>query len=107
MLSWLDNRWHCDGAPIHAGYAMEVCWVDGTWEPVRIESADAGQRLYAHFEHHGECFYMRVDPNGENPRELRWPQETKRMRTCRACDGEGFVDGGRCESCGTRGCVPC
>jgi hypothetical protein len=40
MLKWIDDRWHCDGRPIHAGDGMEMQFPDGTWLHVRIESQD-------------------------------------------------------------------
>jgi hypothetical protein len=68
-LQWIDDRWHLDGRPIHAGCGMEVQWPDGTRQHVRIESQDHGRRLYAHFDYHGVGLGIRVD-HGDYP--LRW-----------------------------------
>jgi hypothetical protein len=70
-LSWGEDRWHLGGRPIHAGAAIEVRWPDGTWEQVRVESADRGRRLYAHGIHyHGVDLSIRLD---EDYYALRWP----------------------------------
>lgn len=73
MLEWIDGRWRLDGQGIHAGESIEVQWPDGTWELVRIESADAGRKLFAHFEYHGLLVSVRVDPDAYEPLPLRWP----------------------------------
>lgn len=67
-LKWIDGRWNLDGRPIHAGTPMDVCWPDGTWQQVRIESADAGRKLLACFDYHGLDLSIRVDDQ-----HLRWP----------------------------------
>jgi hypothetical protein len=69
QLEWIDDRWHLDGRGIHAGCNMEVQWPDRTWEVVRIESADCGRRLYAHFDYHGQGLCVRVD---DGDYTLRW-----------------------------------
>lgn len=69
MLTWIDDRWHLDGCGIHAGCLMEVRWPDGTWQVVRIESGDAGRKLFACFDYHGLALSIRV-----NDCELRWPK---------------------------------
>jgi len=75
MWHWIDDRWHLDGKPVHAGTGLEICWPDGTWERVRVESAAAGHKLYAHFEYHGLELCVRVDANGQDAtHNLRWPQ---------------------------------
>lgn len=66
---WIDDRWHLDGRPIHAGCQMEIRWADGTWEAVRIETGNHGRTLYAYSEHHGQEFCIVVD----EWKELRWP----------------------------------
>jgi hypothetical protein len=71
-LDWIDGRWHLDGKGIHAGDMMEIRWPDGTWEVVRIESADRGHLLSAHFEYHGLC--LRVTAWPDTRFELRWPE---------------------------------
>jgi hypothetical protein len=73
VLEWIDGRWHCDGDGIHAGVGMEVRWPDGTWQRVRIESGDSGRKLFANFDYHGMTLAVRVDPEANDPRELRWP----------------------------------
>jgi hypothetical protein len=71
QLEWIDDRWHLDGRGIHAGSFLEIRWPDGTWEAVRIESADRGRTLFAHFVHHGQRCCVRVVPDGcDHP--LRW-----------------------------------
>lgn len=74
MLTWDDGRWHLRGQGIHAGAVMEVRWPDGKWEKVRIESADAGRRLYAHFKYHGVdlCVLVVVEDGYRDPFQLRW-----------------------------------
>lgn len=72
MWEWIDGRWHFDGKPIHAGDGMEIRWPDKTWEPVRIESADAGRILKAYFDHHGETLQVRVRDMDETYRDVRW-----------------------------------
>lgn len=71
-LTWTNNRWHLRGDGIHAGTTMEVQWPDGTWQTVRIESADGGRKLFAHFDYHGLGLSVRVDPEAYNPLPLRW-----------------------------------
>jgi len=75
-LKWIDDRWHLDGEGIHAGERMEVCWPDGVWETVRIESGNCGRRLFAYFVYHSMSLCVKVadlDGNGEI-RPLRWPK---------------------------------
>ena len=75
-LEWIDSRWHLDGRPIQAGCGMEVQWPDGTWQHVRIESMNGGQRLNAHFDYHGLGLRVRVVQLGASNDEglpLRWP----------------------------------
>jgi hypothetical protein len=69
-LTWIDERWHCDGRPIHAGSQMEMQFPDGTWVEVRIESANLGQKLFAHFDYHGQPCVIHVL---EWQNQLRWP----------------------------------
>jgi len=71
-LEWIDNRWHLDGRGIHAGESLEVQWPDRTWQRVRIESAEAGRKLFAHFDYHGLGLCVRVDPEAYEPLQLRW-----------------------------------
>lgn len=79
-LAWIDGRWHLDGEGIHAGECVEVKWPDGTWERVRIESADSGRKLFAHFDYHGLTVAVRVDPEAYNPLPMRWPQMATKRR---------------------------
>lgn len=69
---WIDGRWYFDGKPIHAGSGMEIQWADGFWMPVRIESADSGRKLFAHFRYHGEDLSVRVRDFDNVQREVRW-----------------------------------
>lgn len=75
-LYWEDDRWHLDGKPIHAGAGVEICWPDGTWQAVRIESGNAGRKLFAHFEHHGEEMAVPVCDRNQDRIEhtIRWPR---------------------------------
>jgi hypothetical protein len=70
-IEWIEDRWHLGGRPIHAGCGMEVCWPDGTWQHVRIESGDAGRKLFACFDYHGLGLSIRVD---DSDCQLRWPR---------------------------------
>lgn len=74
-LRWIDNRWHCQGRPIHAGCRMELKMDDGSWTPVRIESQNNGTKLIV-------CLHTVYGPSLDGPlkslHRLRWPQETKR-----------------------------
>jgi len=72
MLTWIDGRYHLDGQGIHAGDGMELRFPDGTWLRVRIESAEAGRQLYAHFAHHEMPLQARINSSDE----LRWPKPT-------------------------------
>lgn len=72
LFEWIDDRWHLDGRPIHAGAFLEIRWPDGFWQSARIETANRGLVLYAHFEHHGEAFRRAVDLAEKN-RRFRWP----------------------------------
>lgn len=74
VLEWIDGRWHLDGDGIHAGVGMMVKWPDGAWERVRIESGDAGRKLFANFDYHGLTLCVRVDPEAYSPLEMRWPK---------------------------------
>lgn len=47
MMEWKYERWHLDGTGIHAGDMLELL-VGDRWVLVRIESKDAGRRLFAH-----------------------------------------------------------
>lgn len=59
MLQWIDNRWHCDGQPIHAGSTWELkC--QNVWIVVRVESADQGRVLIAHVDLSGREFTSRI-----------------------------------------------
>lgn len=62
VWEWIDDRWHLDGRPVHAGANMQICWPDGEWEVVRIESSNAGKFLYAYFDHHGLDVAVRITP---------------------------------------------
>jgi len=73
-LLWIDERWHLDGRPIHAGTLLEILWPDGTWELVRIESDDRGRNLYAHFRHHGRSVSVLAHrPTWTGTLPMRWP----------------------------------
>ncbi len=74
QLEWINDRWHLDGRPIHAGCGIEVRWPDGTWQPVRVESQDSGRRIYAHFDYHGFEMAVRLDGYNDGVLKLRWPQ---------------------------------
>jgi hypothetical protein len=81
MWNWTDDRWHLNGKPVHAGCGAEICWPDGTWEEVRLESANCGQNIYAHFSYHGLDLRVRVDCGGvNNDLHVRWP----RLAGCRS-----------------------
>ena len=77
-LDWIDDRWHLDGQPVHAGAAMDVCWPDGTWETVRVESADRGHKLLATFDYHGLALCVRIWPDPDI--EFRWPENHSSLR---------------------------
>jgi hypothetical protein len=79
-MSWTNNRWHLDGKPIHAGDGMQMRCPDGTWINVRIESANLGKSLFAHFDYHDIGLSLRVDPDGQNPRELCWEGQAEERR---------------------------
>jgi len=51
FLAWHDGRWHLDGVGIHAGDSLYLRSWDNRelWFLVRVESTDAGRRLYAHW----------------------------------------------------------
>jgi hypothetical protein len=66
---WIEDRWHLEGRPIHAGNVLQIRWPDGTWEAVRIETGKTGLRLFAHCDHHGEEFVVEVD---DTRHALRW-----------------------------------
>ncbi len=72
MWEWLDDRWHFAGQPVHAGCSMELCWPDKTWERVRIESADCGRRLSAHFQYHGESLRVTLITPDNIYYDVRW-----------------------------------
>lgn len=74
-LYWSDDRWHLSGKPIHAGAGMEIRWPDGTWERGRIESSNAGRKLFFHFDHHGETLVVLVcDLDRDLTQQtIRWP----------------------------------
>lgn len=74
-LQWIDDRWHLNDRPIHAGCGMEVQWPDGTWQAVRIESEDCGRKLFAHFKYHGLDLCVRVAAPADAGRPLRWHKE--------------------------------
>lgn len=77
MWNWINDRWHLDGKPVHAGCGTEIRWPDGTWEAVRLESADYGRDIFAHFEHHGLELRVRVDCGGtNNDLDVRWPHRS-------------------------------
>jgi len=69
-LSWIDDRWHLDERPIHAGACVEMRFPDGAWESVRLESADTGRLLFAHFSYRRLPLRVRLS---EGDYELRWP----------------------------------
>lgn len=69
MLNLIEDRWHLNGCAIHAGCLMDVHWPDGTWQAVRVESGDAGRKLFACFDYHGLELSIRV-----NDLDLRWPK---------------------------------
>lgn len=71
QCEWIDDRWHLDGRPIHAGSQMEMVFPDGTWQPVRIESEDAGRVLFAFVFHHKQPLGVKIGFT----RKLRWPEE--------------------------------
>ncbi len=60
-LRWIDDRWHADGRPIHAGSAWELATPAGWWLIVRIESEDSGRRLCAYIDEHGLVFRRYID----------------------------------------------
>jgi hypothetical protein len=68
-LSWIEDRWHLDDRPIHAGNVVEMRFPDGTWDAVRLESSDSGRRLFACFRYRGIDLSVRVD---QGDYELRW-----------------------------------
>lgn len=69
-IEWINDRWHCDGQPIHAGVGMELRGYDKQWFRVRIESADQGRRLIAYLNVHEMQFRYPIDPEFDC---LRWP----------------------------------
>jgi len=80
-MEWIDDRWHCNGKPIHAGTGMEVQWPDGTWQRVRIESARSGRVLLACFDYHGLGLSIRVVGNDDgSDMPLRWPLRSTAAR---------------------------
>ncbi len=76
MLSWIDNRWHLEGHPIHAGDSVDIRWPDRTWERGRIESSHAGRKLWFHFDHRGEAVVVPVCDLDRDliQQTIRWPQ---------------------------------
>lgn len=71
-LDWIDGRWHCEGRGIHAGTAMLLRRDDGFWYSIRIESADSGKRLFAHFDDvEGPSLRAELDPWRH---VLTWPR---------------------------------
>ena len=60
-LRWIDDRWHADGKPIHAGSVWELATPGGWWIIVRIESEDSGHRLIAYIDEHGMPFRRYID----------------------------------------------
>lgn len=85
-LAWKDGRWHLDGRPIYAGNFMEICWPDGTWELVRIESGDGGHSLRAYFQHHGQTASHPVANRDAVLARLRWPSGSDPVTTSGAAD---------------------
>lgn len=78
-LVWKDGRWHCDGQGIHAGEHMELKMptrdvvIDGRklrWLPVRIESGNGGERLFAYMDLGGLTFVCTINVERD---QLRWP----------------------------------
>ena len=70
MLQWIDDRWHCDGRPIHAGNCLELRGDGGHWIPVRVESRDQGRELIAFYRVHGREFCSGIETDYD---KLRWP----------------------------------
>jgi len=67
---WIDDRWHLDGQPLHAGHLLEMFFPDGGWQPVRVFAADdlrCGLRVCVSF--HGLLF-----TRGVGDAKLRWPE---------------------------------
>ncbi len=60
-LKWIEDRWHNNGVPIHAGTGWALLTPGGFWLIVRIESADGGRRLIAHHDIHGFIFTREID----------------------------------------------
>ena len=79
-MHWIEGRWHLDGKGIHAGVGIECRFPDGTWVRGRIESADAGRKLFFHFDYHGCELQVRVDPEGYDELPIRWPEEGRPRR---------------------------
>jgi len=74
MFEWDGDRWNLDGRGVHAGDGLELRFPDGTWLPVRIESADCGRKLYAYFEFHGMDLCLGIfDHEGYTRHDVRWP----------------------------------
>ena len=69
MLTWIDDRWHLNGRPIHAGDCMELRGGGGKWIPVRIESSNRGRVLHAVVRVEGREFYSTIQPEFD---KLRW-----------------------------------
>lgn len=70
-LRWSENRWHCYGQPIHAGYGLELKTGE-TWITVRIESKNRGRILVAYAEM-GPLMFKRTIQYSD---VLRWPAES-------------------------------
>jgi hypothetical protein len=83
-MKWIDERWHVAGRGIHAGDMMELRCGD-RWVLVRIESSEAGTRLFAH--------YTPEDPALERftaVSEIRTPRLVAKW--CEQAKRDGFDD---------------
>jgi hypothetical protein len=89
MLAWIDNRWHLEGKPIHAGAGVEIRWPDRTWESGRIESSHVGRKLWFHFDHRGENLVVLVCDLDRDliQQTIRWPQVLA-SKPFASCDAE-------------------
>lgn len=104
---WRDGRWQLRGRGIHAGDGLYMraatLWGEpddegrqarlgpGAWLRVRVESADAGRVLVAHYFFHGIMFTVRLTPE----HELAWDVVgmLRRPDDCLECGhARGFHD---------------
>lgn len=78
LFTWKDDRWHCDGRPIHAGTVMDLIGGGGSRMRVRIESENHGRTLRAYTRLNGLTFTHKVDCEIEvagSVGALCWPEE--------------------------------